>query len=230
MPRDTPSTNVQPLHHPSHPGDQALACELRAAVLSGDVRALTPLLERGADPACFKDPGFLEVVVTAGHIDMTLFLAGAGAPINEPLPRGWSALQVTTDADNTGLVRLLLAGADVDVNVPGLGGVRALHLAANTEPRHGDGDGVQQRLTEILTWLLQETEAEVNAQTDAGDTALHHAVPNVERVALLLDAGADPLIENFNGFLPVDVAALSGHRECVALLTRAARTLRTHAA
>jgi len=230
MPRATPSTNVQPLRRPPPAGHTVLDHALRTAALSGDVRTLTPLIERGADQSCFQDPLLLDAVVTAGHIDMVLFLAGVGAPVSEPLPRGWTALQIAIDATNTGLVHLLLGGADVDVNVPGLGGARALHLAANAEPRSGDGEDVQQRLTEILAWLLKHTDADVNAQSEAGDTALHHAIPNVERVQILLEAGADPTIENLNGFLPVDVAALSSHRECVTLLTRAAKAFRTHAA
>lgn len=59
-----------------------------------------------------------------------------------------------------------------------------------------------------------------NYQGPFGNTLLHSAVitGNIQEVARLLSAGADPTIANRDGRTPVDVAAIMGHQNISDLL------------
>lgn len=74
-------------------------------------------------------------------------------------------------------------------------GLTLLHMAAN----HRLHEGVA---------LLLANEAEVNAVDDCGETPLHRAAWNLDPVGCLqlLEAGADPTVQNSHGQTPFQVA------------------------
>ena len=75
---------------------------------------------------------------------------------------------------------------------------------------------------EIVAYLLKH-EAEINARTANGSTALFFAARNGHTavVHLLLEQGADPMIANQNDETPVDVAQKGKHSDSVDLLRAA---------
>lgn len=94
-----------------------------------------------------------------------------------------------------------------DVNQPGMGEDRLLHLAAN----HGDSRDVE---------LLLKAGAAVNAQGDLGLTPLHYAASKgrLDIVKALVRSGADRNIKNEFGERPVDWARNAKQSEVVAYL------------
>lgn len=74
----------------------------------------------------------------------------------------------------------------------------------------------------VIELLMVADSSEVNRQDIHGQTPLHHAVnsnsANTQIVKYLLEAGADPAIEDAEGLLPVDHAQNNGRSEMVKLL------------
>ncbi len=99
-------------------------------------------------------------------------------------------------------------GVDIkDVNQPGLGEDRLLHLAAN----HSDYKDVE---------LLLKHGADVNAKGDIGLTALHYAASKgkLDIVKLLVKCKADKNIKNEFGELAIDWARNNNQTEVVRFL------------
>lgn len=94
-----------------------------------------------------------------------------------------------------------------DVNQPGMGEDRLLHLAAN----HCDCRDVE---------LLLKKGAEVNLQGDIGLTPLHYAASKgkLDVVKVLIRYGADVYIENEFGERPIDWARNANQKEVVKFL------------
>lgn len=108
-------------------------------------------------------------------------------------------IAITTEEENVGLVKLLLAaGADVNRAGP-LGGQRPLHLAVNV----GNIRAAK---------LLLSHDADVNARTEFGESPLHVAARqgNVQMAELLMAEGAKVNAKNVDGLSPLDYAISSG--------------------
>lgn len=95
----------------------------------------------------------------------------------------------------------------IDVNQPGLGEDRLLHLAAN-HSHYRDVD------------LLLRNGADVNAKGDIGLTALHYAASKgrLDIVKLLIQYGADKGIKNVFGESALDWAMNNNQDEVVDFL------------
>ena len=115
--------------------------------------------------------------------------------------------------------KLMIEQDNVDVNTRNSSGATPLHFAC--------ADGTHS--VEVADLLLRHG-ANVNAvETSTGCTALHYAalVPDVEFVELLLRAGADPVAQDLEDYLPVDYANDVLLSEHVALLTSAGTAKRS---
>jgi Ankyrin repeats (3 copies)/SAM domain (Sterile alpha motif) len=77
---------------------------------------------------------------------------------------------------------------------------------------------------DVLTSLMQSAESvDLDAQNNAGDTALHLAANGrADIVQLLVDAGASLALKNGCGKTPLDAARLWGKHDIVAILEAAA--------
>eukprot|EP00752_Nemacystus_decipiens_P005399 g4895.t1 len=118
----------------------------------------------------------------------------------------------------------LLAEAGADVMAKSDTGRTALHMAAGLldvelEDEEEDIFRDSDEHVELVTWLISEG-AFVDATDNAGNTALHVAAElGLRKVAaVLLDHGADALLQNFNGGNSLHMAARSGSSTLMARL------------
>lgn len=98
-------------------------------------------------------------------------------------------------------VTQLLMDAGADVNAQTLDGSTAVMHAS----LHGN--------TRPLKVLLKSPHVNVSLQDEVGNTALHAAVigQTLPCILLLLDAGADPFMLNFNLITPFHLSARMGY-------------------
>ena len=104
---------------------------------------------------------------------------------------------------------LLARGADPRVKDPM--GYTPLHNTADP-PGKGRPPIATQTGRNAVAVLLLRHGADVNAQTDHGDTALHGAVManNPDLVKVLLEAGADPNLRQAQSYTPLHFAGFAG--------------------
>jgi hypothetical protein len=123
---------------------------------------------------------------------------------------------------------LLAAGADAKLTLPN--GTTALMFAAGLGWRNGSplapsyDQGSDEEAVETLRQLL-ELGLDVNAASDAGDTALHAAVSGRKSetiVRFLLEHGADPRKANGKQQTPLALAEQRGTPALAALVREAA--------
>ncbi len=68
--------------------------------------------------------------------------------------------------------------------------------------------------------LLIEAGTKVNEKTDDGDVPLHFAitVTDLEVLTILLNSGADPVLENSDGVMPIEEARRHNYIECLRIM------------
>jgi len=130
---------------------------------NGDLQTVRWLVERNADvnsKSQFGPTAFLRAA-QMGHLHIVKWLVEeANVEVDSFSAMGWTALHyAATYIGHLNVIRWLVEERKVNVNANHRDGVRALHRAM--EP-------------EIIKYLVQNG-ADVNAQTDAGWTALHYA-------------------------------------------------------
>ena len=156
----------------------------------------------------------LHAAARAGHAACIRLLAEARAGLDQP-----------SGADGDGPTPLLLASRSETY-----GGFEALEalLEAGADANGGAAarDSATTPLLEVANrgptsavQRLLRANADPNARSGSGSTALHEAVfcEASDRVDLLLASKADPSLANGRGKTPLDVAAQLGHAEIVAL-------------
>jgi hypothetical protein len=114
--------------------------------------------------------------------------------INEINKDGFTPLVIAVyRGQNNAAERLIMLGAEVDVFTPE---GTALHASCYTN-------------NQVAAGLLIRAGANVNALTENNTSPLHYAVAtyNTDLVQLLMDHGADPLVEDSSGFSPTDLAS-----------------------
>lgn len=133
---------------------------------------------------------------------MVTLLIERGADVNQA--DGMPAIDVAIDQDNANLVRLLIEhGADVNLTTAKSNGTPLHHACA-----HNCNDIVR---------VLLEHQAQPNVMNDQGITPLLYAAVNTNAgiLALLLQAGADPLQTLPEGETALHIVAESGHMPSV---------------
>jgi ankyrin repeat protein len=184
-----------------------------AAVQTGDMAALTSLLDSGAvsvDERDAKDmmgPTLLMRAAEHGREEVARFLIGRGARVNAHTTFGGSALYYAAEKGHVGILKLLLDnGADVEANTMG---ATALFTSSKGH-------------VEAIRTLL-DYGADVNARERDGSTALWYAAAHgqADVVRLLLERGADPNLGRAFGETPLVAARRNGHQAVVEILKAA---------
>jgi ankyrin repeat protein len=188
---------------------------LVVAAHSGHRQLAGLLLERGADPNVqAAGYGALHIAVRRGDIELIRLLLARGANPNARITQGSPGRRVSADIvlgaetigatplwlaaslGHTDIMRLLAAkGADPAIDKDGATPLMA--AIGNSEPRALD----------VINVLL-ELGVDVNAQDEAGNTALHIAATRgfTGVAQALVDNGARPDIKNHRGQTPLALA------------------------
>ncbi len=106
-----------------------------------------------------------------------------------------------------------------DVNEPNLYGQRALEFAVQLS---------NPEIAPLIVQLLLDNGAEVNAQNNSGDTALHAAVASFEKldiVGMLLELEANPIIKNSKNITPLDIARHRHYTQATKMMEAKMETL-----
>ncbi len=178
--------------------------QLNAAAALGDIAELKALLGSGlpAD-AAMADTGMTPLMVAA-DAQVAHVLIQAGADVNQADAQGWTALHhaVTRPHAATLVAELLKAGADASARndhgeTPLL--LARLQFTEAIDPAGG---------AMVLTQLVNQGKADINAWDRDGWTLLHQAASNDEPAlaSACLALGADPVINSPLGETPIALA------------------------
>ena len=126
---------------------------------------------------------------------------------------GWTPLMSAVNRGHIELVRLLVANK-ATLNQKEKDGWTALHQTVN--PSNKGGDELQAKIAQALI----QSGADINAQTNIGETPLNLAAYNNRALVAqtLLAAKADTTISDSDGWTPLMYAVNQGHIELVRLL------------
>lgn len=170
--------------------DEQEMTPLNLAALNGNAEIARLLIERGADiqagDADNSQP--IHCAAISGNVAIAEMLLESGANINEQDNNGATALMFAAGPGRTEMVRFLLERG-CDTGLRNNRGVPAIFFAGTPE----------------IAALILGKGANVNAQTNDGDTPLHSAASRgrVELAKFLLRSGADVNARNNAGITPL---------------------------
>jgi ankyrin repeat protein len=181
-----------------------------AAVNDPSVDCVTALLEHGADPnhARLSPPLLLELAGSPADEDAVVAVCEALLTGDQPVniqatgPGGITALMMAASRGRLTLVRWLLNNG-ADVNALDDQKESALHYAVSGEK------------VEVVKELL-ERKARIN--TVGGPPVLHKALDQPAIVKLLLDAGANPDVEDDSGHTLINRAVVASREDVIEML------------
>ncbi|KAM6436169.1 protein phosphatase 1 regulatory subunit 12A isoform 2-T2 [Liasis olivaceus] len=206
-----------------------------AACSSGDTEEVLRLLERGADINYANVDGFaaLHQACIDDNIDMVKFLVENGASINQPDNEGWIPLHAAASCGYLDIAEYLISqGAHVGaVNSEGntpldIAEEEAMEeLLQNEVNRQGvDIEAARKEEERIMLrdarqWLNSGHINDVR-HAKSGGTALHVAAAKgyTEVLKLLIQAGYDVNIKDYDGWTPLHAAAHWGKEEACRIL------------
>ncbi|XP_041114093.1 protein phosphatase 1 regulatory subunit 12A-like isoform X5 [Polyodon spathula] len=206
-----------------------------AACSSGDSDEVLKLLDRGADINYANVDGLtaLHQACIDDNIEMVTFLVENGASINQPDNEGWIPLHAAASCGYLDIAEYLIRqGADVGVvNSEGetpldIAEEEAMEeLLQNEVNRQGvDIEAVRKEEERIMLrdahqWLNSGQINDVR-HAKSGGTALHVAAAKsyVEVLKLLIQAGYDVNIKDYDGWTPLHAAAHWGKEEACRVL------------
>ncbi|XP_032076787.1 protein phosphatase 1 regulatory subunit 12A isoform X2 [Thamnophis elegans] len=206
-----------------------------AACSSGDTEEVLRLLERGADINYANVDGFaaLHQACIDDNIDMVKFLVENGASINQPDNEGWIPLHAAASCGYLDIAEYLISqGAYVGaVNSEGntpldIAEEEAMEeLLQNEVNRQGvDIEAARKEEERIMLrdarqWLNSGHINDVR-HAKSGGTALHVAAAKgyAEVLKLLIQAGYDVNIKDYDGWTPLHAAAHWGKEEACRIL------------
>ena len=180
-----------------------------AAAQARDVMAINAFFDAGINPNAQDADGRTVLIAAAarGDIQTLNALLARGVDVNVKDKRGYTALSHAIEAMYEDVTDALLNQPNLDANCRGLNGRPALSAFVWRDNK--------ERVEKLLA-----RGADVTAQDDDGDTALHGAAQtgNVEIIRLLLDKGAQVNTKNEQGGTPLMWAAVYGHVDAARLL------------
>src|SRR3954449_6826272 len=198
-----------------------------------------------ASPGATVNGVELHEAAAAGDLAEIRRLVAAGRDVDARDAAGRTPLMAATVARQADAVGVLIeAGADVDIRddrldnaflyagAEGLLDILRLANEAGADPALTNRFGgtalipaSERGHVEVVRYLLDETDVDVDHVNDLGWTALLEAVilgnggpAHVEIVRLLLQHGADPSLPDRDGVTALEHARRKGHAEMVALL------------
>ncbi|KAL4659556.1 protein phosphatase 1 regulatory subunit 12A-like [Arapaima gigas] len=206
-----------------------------AACSSGDTEEVLRMLERGADINYANVDGLtaLHQACIDDNVDMVTFLVEHGANINQPDNEGWIPLHAAASCGYLDIAEYLISqGANVGmVNSEGetpldIAEEEAMEeLLQNEINRQGvDVEAARKEEERIMLrdarqWLNSGKINDVR-HIKSGGTALHVAAAKgyLEVLRLLIQAGYDVNIKDFDGWTPLHAAAHWGKEEACRIL------------
>ncbi|XP_066489188.1 protein phosphatase 1 regulatory subunit 12A isoform X5 [Tiliqua scincoides] len=206
-----------------------------AACSSGDADEVLRLLRRGADVNCANVDGLtaLHQACIDDNVDMVKFLVENGASINQPDNEGWIPLHAAASCGYLDIAEYLISqGAHVGaVNSEGdtpldIAEEEAMEeLLQNEVNRQGvDIEAARKEEERIMLrdarqWLNSGHINDVR-HAKSGGTALHVAAAKgyTEVLKLLIQAGYDVNIKDYDGWTPLHAAAHWGKEEACRIL------------
>lgn len=166
---------------------------LMVAAKRGDTGFVRLLFAAGVDikTRTITRGNALMFAALGGHVDVAQFLVARGVALNAQGDNGWSALTIAVAKGHERLLRWLIQQG-ADFNAPDIYQWTPLMRAINN-----DQEG-------SVSILLATPGIALDAQDEAGNTALHHAVmmKNETLVARLVEMGADTQLVNAGNHLP----------------------------
>ncbi|KAJ8381431.1 hypothetical protein SKAU_G00022090 [Synaphobranchus kaupii] len=206
-----------------------------AACSSGDTEEVLRMLDRGADINYANVDGLtaLHQACIDDNVDMVTFLVVHGASINQPDNEGWIPLHAAASCGYMDIAEYLISqGANVGVvNSEGetpldIAEEEAMEeLLQNEINRQGvDIEAARKEeervmLRDARQWLNSGLISDVR-HTKSGGTALHVAAAKgySEVLKLLIQAGYDVNIKDYDGWTPLHAAAHWGKEESCRIL------------
>ena len=170
---------------------------LFSAILTNNSSLVQDLLTNGADPNFyFRDnlPA-LHLATRIGHTDIVEVLIAGGANPNIQDRNGWTALHLATLIEHTDIVEILIAGG-ANPNIQDINGRTALH------------------------WVFYKLkDIKGNRYVDSVQTkALKAYNTHIDIIKSLIAGGANPNIQDRNGWTALHVGAKNGFAEAVEIL------------
>lgn len=206
-----------------------------AACSSGDTEEVLRLLDRGADINYANVDGLtaLHQACIDDNVDMVTFLVENGANINQPDNEGWIPLHAAASCGYLDIAEYLI-GQGANVGVVNSEGETPLDIAEeeameellqNEINRQGvDIEAARKEeervmLRDARQWLNSGQIQDVR-HTKSGGTALHVAAAKgyAEVLKLLIQAGYDVNIKDYDGWSPLHAAAHWGKEEACRIL------------
>ncbi|XP_051911772.1 protein phosphatase 1 regulatory subunit 12A [Hippocampus zosterae] len=206
-----------------------------AACSSGDTEEVLRMLDRGADINYANVDGLtaLHQACIDDNPDMVTFLVTHGASINQPDNEGWIPLHAAASCGYLGIAEYLISqGASVGVvNSEGETPLDIAEEEAMEELLQNEinrqGVDIEAARKEEERVMLRDARQWVNSgqiqdirHAKSGGTALHVAAAKgyVEVLKLLIQAGYDVNIKDYDGWTPLHAAAHWGKEEACRIL------------
>ncbi|KAG8528637.1 uncharacterized protein KY384_006324 [Bacidia gigantensis] len=215
---------------------------LHDAAEKGQAAAVAFLIKRGADPNVtnFNNLLPLDLAVSGSYSEAVMELLLSGAKVETRGLNGWSPLHKAADNGDTETTRLLLdSGASVHTasargliplhRAAGKGHVEIMKLLVDSgspsdtstidgwTPIHGASVAGQD---EAVRFLLNINDGDIDKANEGGQTALHLACKSghSQVVSVLLEYGANPLVKDSRGAIPLYIASKRGFMDVVEAL------------
>ncbi|XP_029018713.1 protein phosphatase 1 regulatory subunit 12A isoform X4 [Betta splendens] len=206
-----------------------------AACSSGDTEEVLRMLDRGADINYANVDGLtaLHQACIDDNVDMVTFLVEHGAGINQPDNEGWIPLHAAASCGYLDIAEYLISqGANVGVvNSEGetpldIAEEEAMEELLQNEIKR-QGVDIEAARKEEERVMLSDARQWVNSgqiqdirHAKSGGTALHVAAAKgyVEVLKLLIQAGYDVNIKDYDGWTPLHAAAHWGKEEACRIL------------
>uniref|UniRef100_A0A3B5Q840 Protein phosphatase 1 regulatory subunit n=1 Tax=Xiphophorus maculatus TaxID=8083 RepID=A0A3B5Q840_XIPMA len=206
-----------------------------AACSSGDTEEVLRLLDRGADINYANVDGLtaLHQACIDDNIDMVTFLVEHGASVNQPDNEGWIPLHAAASCGYLDIAEYLISQG-ANVGVVNSEGETPLDIAEE-EPMeellqneiNRQGLDIEAARKEEERIMLRDARQWLNSgqiqdtrHAKSGGTALHVAAAKgyVEVLKLLIQAGYDINIKDYDGWTPLHAAAHWGKEEACRIL------------